>query len=181
MPIKTSDQPFTTRLKESEADKFMQRAVAKAQDAQWDKRTASREDLGNWPEWRELGEQIRQHVIRYLPDYLERFGDNVEARGGHVFFASTDEEASAYIQKKLRSISTPIISSKVNRWSPLKSTSIKSSSNSLIERSLNLTSLNSFCKKTILMNPLTLCFPPCIKIATRSKPFLKKNRLYRLQ
>jgi hypothetical protein len=40
MPIKTSDQPFTTRLKESEADKFMQRAVAKAQDAQWDKRTS---------------------------------------------------------------------------------------------------------------------------------------------
>lgn len=99
MPIKTSDQPFTTRLKESEADKFMQRAVAKAQDAQWDKRTASREDLGNWPQWRELGEQIRQHVVRYLPDYLERFSDNVEARGGHVFFASTDEEASAYIKK----------------------------------------------------------------------------------
>lgn len=124
MPIKTSDQPFTTRLKESEADKFMQRAVAKAQDAQWDKRTASREDLGNWPQWRELGEQIRQHVVRYLPDYLERFSDNVEARGGHVFLPAPMKKPRLTF-KKLRWTLTPITSSKANPWSPPKSTSIR--------------------------------------------------------
>ncbi len=86
MTIKTSDEPFLTRLKESEQDKFMQKAVAKAQDAQWDKRTAARNELGHWEQWRDLGEQIRQHVIRYLPDYLEEFADNIEKRGGHVFF-----------------------------------------------------------------------------------------------
>ncbi|MFD1485875.1 LutB/LldF family L-lactate oxidation iron-sulfur protein [Lacticaseibacillus baoqingensis] len=99
MPIKTSDHPFLTRLAESEADPFMQAAVAKAQDAQWDKRTAARQDLGNWAQWRELAEQIRQHVVRYLPDYLEEFADNVEARGGHVFFAKTDDEAANYIKQ----------------------------------------------------------------------------------
>lgn len=99
MTIKTSDEPFLTRLKESEQDKFMQKAVAKAQDAQWDKRTAARNELGHWEQWRDLGEQIRQHVIRYLPDYLEEFADNIEKRGGHVFFAKTDKEASDFIKR----------------------------------------------------------------------------------
>lgn len=45
------------------------------------------------PQWRELGEQIRQHTIQYLPDYLEEFSDNVAKRGGKVFFAQTAEEA----------------------------------------------------------------------------------------
>ncbi len=67
MSIVTSDKPFLERVKESEQDKFMQASVAKAQDAQWDKREASRHELGNWPQWRDLGEQIRQHVIKYLP------------------------------------------------------------------------------------------------------------------
>ncbi|MEO2872217.1 iron-sulfur cluster-binding protein, partial [Lacticaseibacillus paracasei] len=96
MSIVTSDKPFLERVKESEQDKFMQASVAKAQDAQWDKREASRHELGNWPQWRDLGEQIRQHVIKYLPDYLEEFSDNVEKRGGHVYFAKTDKEAAAY-------------------------------------------------------------------------------------
>ncbi|EPC39644.1 iron-sulfur cluster binding protein [Lacticaseibacillus paracasei subsp. paracasei Lpp219] len=82
MSIVTSDKPFLERVKESEQDKFMQASVAKAQDAQWDKREASRHELGNWPQWRDLGEQIRQHVIKYLPDYLEEFSDNVEKRAG---------------------------------------------------------------------------------------------------
>lgn len=78
MSISTSDKPFLERVKESEQDKFMQASVAKSQDAQWDKREASRKELGNWPQWRDLGEQIRQHVIKYLPDYLEEFSDNIE-------------------------------------------------------------------------------------------------------
>ena len=94
MSISTSDKPFLERVKESEQDKFMQASVAKSQDAQWDKREASRKELGNWPQWRDLGEQIRQHVIKYLPDYLEEFSDNIEKRGGHVYFAKTDKEAT---------------------------------------------------------------------------------------
>ncbi|MCT6918645.1 MAG: LUD domain-containing protein, partial [Bifidobacteriales bacterium] len=97
--LRTSKAPFLTRVKESEQDKFAQQAVAKAQDAQWVKREAARQELGNWEQWRDLGEQIRQHVIRYLPDYLEEFSDNVEKRGGHVFFAQTDDEAAQYIKQ----------------------------------------------------------------------------------
>ncbi|BDR53536.1 iron-sulfur cluster-binding protein [Bombiscardovia nodaiensis] len=95
--IRNSDHDFLTRVKESEADTFAQKAVAKAQDAQWVKREGAREELGNWEEWRNLGEQIRQHSVRYLPDYLEEFSDNVEKNGGHVFFAQTDVEARDFI------------------------------------------------------------------------------------
>ena len=39
---------------------------------------------------RELGEQIRQHAVKHLPDYLEEFSENVQKNGGHVYFAKTD-------------------------------------------------------------------------------------------
>lgn len=77
----------------------MQQAVAKAQDAQWVKREGARDKLGNWQEWRELGESIRQHAIAYLPDYLEQFSDNVAKQGGHVYFAQTAEEANEYVKQ----------------------------------------------------------------------------------
>lgn len=99
MGIATSNKTLLERVKESEQDKFMQASVAKSQDAQHTKREASRAELGNWEQWRELGEQIRQRAINYLPDYLEEFSDNVEKNGGDVFFASTDEDAVQYIEK----------------------------------------------------------------------------------
>ena len=99
MGISTSDKPYMTRVEEAEADKFMRAAVAKAQDAQFVKRTAARREMGHWNEWRDLAEQIRQHVIKYLPDYLEEFSNNVERQGGHVFFAQTEEEARNFIKE----------------------------------------------------------------------------------
>ena len=90
MGISTSDKPYMTRVEEAEADKFMRVAVAKAQDAQFVKRTAARREMGHWNEWRDLAEQIRQHVIKYLPDYLEEFSNNVERQGCHIFFAQTE-------------------------------------------------------------------------------------------
>lgn len=99
MGIATSDKTLLERVKESEQDKFMQASVAKSQDAQHVKREDSRALLGNWEQWRELGEQIRQRALTYLPDYLEQFSNNVEKNGGDVFFANTEEDAVDYIQK----------------------------------------------------------------------------------
>lgn len=99
MGISTSDKPFLERIKEAKADKFMRASVAKAQDAQFVKRTAARRELGDWNGWRDLSAQIRQHVIEHLPDYLEEFADNVHKNGGHVFFAKDGDEASAFIKQ----------------------------------------------------------------------------------
>lgn len=59
MGISTSDKPFITRVKEDEADHFMRAAVAKAQDAQFIKRTQARRELGNWNEWRDLATRLK--------------------------------------------------------------------------------------------------------------------------
>ncbi|MCO6559001.1 MAG: iron-sulfur cluster-binding protein [Bifidobacterium sp.] len=95
--LQYGDKNFVNRVHQSTADKFAHGAISNAQDAQWVKRETARAELGNWEGWRDLGEQIRQQCIRYLPDYLEEFSDNVEKRGGHVFFAQTDVEARDFI------------------------------------------------------------------------------------
>lgn len=102
MGFSISNLPFEKRLENSEEDEFMQTAVAKAQDAQWVKREGARQELGNWEEWRNLGEQIRQHVLNYLPDYLEQFSDNVAKKGGHVFFAKDANEAREYVAQVVK-------------------------------------------------------------------------------
>ncbi len=99
MPLKTTNAPFKKRLEESKADTFMQEAVAKAQDAQWIKREDARKELGNWQEWRDLGESIRQHVLAYLPDYLDEFSQNVVKHGGHVLFAENDQQARDFVKE----------------------------------------------------------------------------------
>lgn len=99
MGLKTSTLSFEDRCKETVVDEQMRAAVRKSQDAQWVKRETSREQLGNWEEWRELGQQIRQHTLNHLPDYLEQFSDNVEKQGGHVLFAKTEKEAQDYVRQ----------------------------------------------------------------------------------
>ncbi|WP_367342122.1 LutB/LldF family L-lactate oxidation iron-sulfur protein [Limosilactobacillus sp.] len=99
MGLETTEKPFLERVEEAKKDKFMQGSVAKAQDAQLIKREDARAELGHWQQWRELGEQIRKETVRYLPDYLEEFADNVEKQGGHVFFAKDDKEAAAFIRQ----------------------------------------------------------------------------------
>ena len=92
MGLSTSTKTFAERLEESKKDQFAKAAVAKAQDAQWEKRESARDELGNWQEWRDIAESIRQHTLKYLPHYLTEFSDNVAARGGHVFFAADAKE-----------------------------------------------------------------------------------------
>ena len=61
-------------------------------------RALAAEKLGNWEQWREMGMDIRNHVLENLDYYLQQLSDNVEKNGGHVFFARTSEEATAYIE-----------------------------------------------------------------------------------
>ncbi|MCH6264518.1 LutB/LldF family L-lactate oxidation iron-sulfur protein [Neobacillus citreus] len=99
MAIKIGTEQFTERVDNGIHDDFMRGAVASAQDGMSMKRkAATTEDLGNWQEWRNHGEEIRQHVLEYLDYYLEQLSENVAKRGGHVFFAQTKEEANEYIR-----------------------------------------------------------------------------------
>lgn len=76
----------------------MRGAVAGAQERLRTRRLDAAEELGNWEEWRSHGEEIRQHTLDHLDYYLQELSENLQKRGGHVFFAATAEEANDYVK-----------------------------------------------------------------------------------
>ncbi|MCW8327232.1 LutB/LldF family L-lactate oxidation iron-sulfur protein [Photobacterium sp. SDRW27] len=98
MSMKTSNIKFKDRLDVQMKDDFMRKSVANAQERMFTNRAIAAEKLGNWEEWREMGMDIRNHVLENLDYYLQQLSDNVQNNGGHVFFARTAEEATAYVE-----------------------------------------------------------------------------------
>ncbi len=80
-------------------DDFLRGAVRFTTERLRGRKAASSEELGNWEAWRERGRQIRSHTIAHLDYYLRQFVDNVQAHGGHVYFAANAEEAAQTIVK----------------------------------------------------------------------------------
>jgi len=52
---------------------------------------------------RDHARRIRAHTLSRLDHYLDRFTENVEARGGHVFYAESGDQAVEYIRSLARS------------------------------------------------------------------------------
>jgi L-lactate dehydrogenase complex protein LldF len=98
MPMKIGNANFRERVETNLHNTFMRGAVAGAQERLHTRRLEAAEELGNWEEWRALGEEIRQHTLENLDYYLMQLSENVAKRGGHVFFAQTAEEANNYIR-----------------------------------------------------------------------------------
>ncbi|PSU74704.1 LutB/LldF family L-lactate oxidation iron-sulfur protein [Photobacterium phosphoreum] len=98
MSMKTSNVKFKDRIHLKMKDESMRAAVANAQERMFKSRAVAAEKLGNWEEWREMGMDIRNHVLENLDYYLQQLSENVEKNGGHVFFASTAEDATNYIE-----------------------------------------------------------------------------------
>jgi L-lactate dehydrogenase complex protein LldF len=97
MPMKISDADFFERVDKGLNNEFMRTAMVSAQERLKNKKLDATEELGNWEEWRNLAEEIRQHTLENLDYYLEQLAENVVKRGGHVFFAKTAEEATEHI------------------------------------------------------------------------------------
>lgn len=98
MAMKTSDDRFHQRVTKELENQFMRHAVSSAQERFQTRRLQQTRELGHWEEWRSHGEEIRKHVLANLDYYLYQLSENVAKRGGHVFFAQTAQEATAYIQ-----------------------------------------------------------------------------------
>ncbi len=92
MSMKISEKKFNDRVGDGIQDSFMRGAVSSAQTRLYTNRLKAADELGNWEEWRELGEQIRQHTLENLDYYLMQLSENVSKRGGHVYFAKTKEK-----------------------------------------------------------------------------------------
>ncbi|RYL94782.1 iron-sulfur cluster-binding protein [Sporolactobacillus sp. THM7-4] len=102
MTIKIGNRPFFERVDEAIHDSFMVNAVSSAQDGLRDRKlqaTVGDHTLGDWEIWRNAGEEIRSHTLNHLDFYLKKLSDQFAARGGHVFFAQTAEEARDYVKR----------------------------------------------------------------------------------
>jgi L-lactate dehydrogenase complex protein LldF len=105
MPMKIGTEPFFDRVDKSLDESFMRNAVSSAQDRLRGRKlqvTVEDDSLIDWELWRSAGEEIRTHTLENLDYYLEKLSDNFAARGGHVFFAETAEEAQKYIQEVVK-------------------------------------------------------------------------------
>jgi L-lactate dehydrogenase complex protein LldF len=98
MSMKISEEKFNDRVDSGIHDPIMRGNVSAAQERLQSRRLTAAQELGDWEQWRELGEQIRQHTLENLDFYLMQLSENVSNRGGHVFFAKTKEEAAQYIK-----------------------------------------------------------------------------------
>ncbi|MFD2618547.1 LutB/LldF family L-lactate oxidation iron-sulfur protein [Terrilactibacillus laevilacticus] len=105
MPMKIGNQPFFDRVDEGINNDFMQNAVSSAQDGLRGRKlnaTIYDKSLVDWEIWRSAGEEIRRHTLENLDYYLKQLSDNWAAKGGHVYFAETVEDAQHYIQKVVK-------------------------------------------------------------------------------
>jgi L-lactate dehydrogenase complex protein LldF len=105
MAMKIGEKPFFDRVDDALEDDFMRGAMSSAQDRLRGKKLdASVRDgqIGDWEAWRKAGEEIRSHTLENLDVYLDQLSENFAAKGGHVFFAETAEEANEYIREVAR-------------------------------------------------------------------------------
>ncbi|KHT62733.1 amino acid dehydrogenase [Photobacterium gaetbulicola] len=102
MSMKTSTTQFKQRIEVQMQDTFMRESVANAQTRMFTNRQIAADTLGNWEQWREMGMEIRNHVLEHLDYYLHQLSESVQRNGGKVFFAQTADEATNYIETIIR-------------------------------------------------------------------------------
>lgn len=99
MSLKISDLNVKQRIAKEISDQVLRKNLVKAQTVIGDNRAKMVEELGHFPEWRELAKEVRNHVIANLDAYLYQLSENVERNGGNVFFAKDAQEARDYIRQ----------------------------------------------------------------------------------
>jgi len=101
--VKTSNLPFHERVDTAFQDDFLQESLKKAQEKFRTGKANTYKPLGDPERWRKRAEEIRKHTIDNLDYYLDILANNIEKRGGKVFFAKTAAEASQYVTDLARS------------------------------------------------------------------------------
>lgn len=102
MSLKIGSGSFENRVQDGVENDFMRQAVSSAQERLKGGRLGAAEELGNWEDWRSLGEEIRTHTLENIDYYLQQLSEQVANRGGNVFFAETAEEANDYIKQVIK-------------------------------------------------------------------------------
>jgi L-lactate dehydrogenase complex protein LldF len=95
---------FAERARRALADEHLQGALDAGTRRLSDGRTTAWGSLEDAEALREQGRQIRTRTIADLDRHLSSFTDALEARGGHVAFCRTADEANAYVADVCRRV-----------------------------------------------------------------------------
>jgi L-lactate dehydrogenase complex protein LldF len=93
---------FNQRARRAVKDEELQEAVNSFQDKAVGARDAVLHALPEAPELRERAYHIKQETMANLARYLEQMANNVERRGGKVFFAKDGEDVVRYVGELAR-------------------------------------------------------------------------------
>lgn len=87
------------RISRALLDSSLRQSVKKATDKFISGRARAVTDAGDWESMRSRAQAIRSHTIQHLDYYIEQLTARVEAEGGHVHFAATEEDAVDIVRR----------------------------------------------------------------------------------
>ena len=93
----TTAQEFLRKAATKSADGTHRQIIRKNIDSYDVAVARGRARFQNWQLARERSQAIKKEAIDHLDHYLERFEAAVQARGGHVYWAETAEQARQYV------------------------------------------------------------------------------------
>ncbi len=88
---------FHRRTQDALADVQLKGALKHVTSIVLASRAAALDELPGADAWRDHARRIRAHTLARLDRYLDQFVGAVEARGGHVHYAHTEEDAVRYV------------------------------------------------------------------------------------
>jgi L-lactate dehydrogenase complex protein LldF len=91
-------KPFDQRTAEALADVQLRTTLRTVTTAILGYRKAGLGRLDDSDAWRDHARRLRAHTLSRLDTYLDQFVSNVEARGGHAYYAATAADAVRYVR-----------------------------------------------------------------------------------
>jgi L-lactate dehydrogenase complex protein LldF len=96
--MSTDARPFDERAAAGLGDRRLQTTLRTVTTAILGYRRAGLGRLNDADAWRDHARRIRAHTLSRLDTYLDEFAANVEARGGHAYYAATADDAVGYVR-----------------------------------------------------------------------------------
>jgi L-lactate dehydrogenase complex protein LldF len=95
--MNTSPVTFHRRAEDALGDTQLRGALRLVTGRVQDSRVAALDRLPDADAWRDHARRIRAHTLSRLDHYLDQFVTNLEARGGHAYYAATADDAVRYV------------------------------------------------------------------------------------
>lgn len=88
---------FYRKAADAVQDSHLRGAIQLVADRVLGSRAQALDELAGADAWRDHARRLRAHTLARLDDYLDQFVSAVEAKGGHVHYARTADDAVRYV------------------------------------------------------------------------------------